>query len=385
MTGIGKYRPRLLAPGPVEVPPAVLAAMAKPTIHHRSPEFAALLERIRSKIAEVAFVPGDDVMILTASGTAAFESGLTACVPAGAKVLALHAGKFGARWATLARHHGYRVEEHSLPWGEAIDANQVADELRKHPDVSAVLVVHSETSTGTLHDIQAISKAVHDTVPEALLLVDCITSLTVAELRPNEWQLDGIFSGSQKGFMSPPGLSMAWLSERAWEHGAKAKTGFYLDLRKERDSQREGQCAYTPAVNLFYALEAAVEILLAEGIETIWQRRAHNNFAILAGAEAIGCKRFAARVSPAVAALRAPEKIMAPLIVKGFADRGVRISAGQDHTRDVLFRPSVLGYADSNDAVLLVAVLEDVLRELGSNVQHGVGVAAAMRALESQV
>jgi aspartate aminotransferase-like enzyme len=300
-------------------------------------------------------------------------------------VLALHAGKFGERWAALARHHGYEVKEMALAWGEAVDASQVADSLRNHPDVTAVLAVHSETSTGTLHDIQAIAKAVRDTVPDALLLVDCVSSLSVAELRPREWQLDGIFSCSQKGFMSPPGLSVAWLSERAWESGAKLKTGYYLDLRKERISQRDGQCAYTPAVNLFYALEVALEMLLAEGIETVWYRRANHNLAVLEGAEAIGCRRFAARVSPAVAALHAPEKIMAPAIVQGFAARGVRISAGQDHTRDVLFRPSVLGYADAYDAVLLVAVLEDVLRELGWEVQHGVGVAAAMRKLDSSV
>ena len=374
-------KPRLLAPGPVEVPPQVLEALGRPVIHHRSPDFAGLLGRLRPCLAELAQVPGDDVLVLTASGTAAFESGLLACVPTGSRVLAVQAGKFGARWATLARHYGYQVEELEFEWGEAVDPQRVADEVRSLGDVAAVLAVHSETSTGVLHDIEAIALAVRGVAPDTLLLVDCVTSLSVAELRPREWGLDGVFAGSQKGFMIPPGLSFAWLSDRAWERRADLRPGFYLDLRKERTSQRSGQCAYTPAVNLFYALEAALGLLLAEGIEAVWRQRSRNNLAVLVGAEAVGCSRYAARVSPAVAALRAPKGLAAPDIVQGFASRGVRISAGQDHARPVLFRPSVLGYADAYDAVLLVAVLEDVLRELGRPVPYGSGVAATLRSL----
>ena len=210
------FKPRLYAPGPVEVPPQVLEAVSRPVVHHRTPEFKELFLRTRQKLAEVACVPRDDVLILTASGTAGFEAGLLACVPKGAKVAGINAGKFGERWVKLARHYGFEVAELTLPWGQAADPEAVQAFLQAHPDVAAVLTAHSETSTGVLHDVQAIAAVVKETVPDALFLVDTVTSLGVSELRPKDWGLDGIFSGSQKGLMTPPGLAFAWLSERAW-------------------------------------------------------------------------------------------------------------------------------------------------------------------------
>ena len=375
------FKPRLYAPGPVEVAPQVLAALSRQVIHHRTKAFEALFGRVRERLAELACVPGEDVLVLTGSGTAAFEAGLLACVPQGAKVLGINAGKFGERWVKLAHTYGLEVVELKLEWGQVASPEAVRDLLKQHSNVAAVMTTHSETSTGALHDVQAISKVVHETAPDALFLVDCVTSLSVTELRPNEWGLDGVFSGSQKGLMLPPGLGFAWLSERAWARDDNLLPSFYLDLRKERTSQQQGQTAYTPAVNLVYGLNASLELLLEESIENVWARRERLNRAVLAGAEAVGCARYAERVSPAVAALRVPEGLDAPAIVKGFAQRGVRIAGGQDHAKPVLFRPSVLGYADAYDAVAVVAILEDVLRDLGQKVDYGQGVSAALKAL----
>ena len=375
------FKPRLYAPGPVEVPPQVLEAVSRPVVHHRTPEFKELFLRTRKKLAEVACVPGDDVLILTASGTAGFEAGLLACVPRGAKVAGINAGKFSERWVKLARHYGFDVAELTLSWGQAAGPEAVRAFLQANSDVKAVMTAHSETSTGVLHDVQAIAAVVKGTVPDALFLVDTVTSLGVSELRPKAWGLDGIFSGSQKGLMTPPGLAFAWLSERAWVRSENLLPTFYLDLRKERSQQRAGQTAYTPAVGLVAGLEVALEMLLAEGLENVWSRRETLNRAVLAGAAALGCRPYAERPSAATAALYAPEGVAAPDIVKGFSARGMRIAGGQDDAKPVLFRPSVMGYADRYDALTIVAALEEILLELGQDVSPGQGLAAALNVL----
>lgn len=371
-------KPRLLAPGPVEVPPAVLEAIARPTGHHRAPDFRELLLRVRGRLAELMRVP-DDVLVLTGSGTAAFEAAFLAAVPEGATVVAAHAGKFGERWAELARRFGRRVVDVAAPWGRVLEPQAVADALRAHPDAAALLLVHSETSTGVLHDVEAIAAAAREVAPDVLILVDAVTSLAAVELRPVDWGLDAVVSGSQKGVMMPPGLAFAWLSERAWAQEGTGP-GFYLDLRRERARQRDGQSATTPAVNLVYGLEAALGLLLGEGLERVWARRAALNEAILAAGEAVGLERYAERPSPAVAALRDPAR-EAPRILAAAAARGARFGSGQDQAKPELLRPSALGWADRYDAVTVAAVLEDALRDVGRDVPHGAATGAALRSL----
>ncbi len=374
-------KPRLFAPGPVEVPPQVLAAMAQPIIHHRTERFREIFLEVRRKLAEVACVPGEEVLVLSGSGSAALEAGLLGTVPKGSKVLAINAGKFGERWVRLAGAFAFEVVELKLDWGRAVKPEEVVARLEAHPDVKAVLATHSETSTGVLHDLEGIARAVKEKNAETLVLVDCVTSLGVAELRPPDWGIDAVLFGSQKGLMCPPGLAFAWLSERAWASGDGLNPSFYLDLHKERSSQRQGQTAYTPAVSLVFALDAALDMLLEEGLAGLWSRRERLNRAVIEGAEALGCRGYAERVSPAVAALAAPAGVKAADIVTGFAARGMRIAGGQDHAKPVLFRPSLMGYADRYDALALVAALEETLRDLGQEVAYGQGVSAAMRLL----
>ncbi len=380
---------RLLAPGPVEVPPAVLEALARPVVHHRSPAFVELFLEVRRRLAEVMLVPGEEVLVVTGSGTAGFEASLLATVPAGGRVLSLHAGKFGERWAAMARRFGLRGVELSAPWGSTFDLDRVRDELRRSGPFDAVTTTHSETSTGVLHDVEAIASVVREAAPDALLLVDAVTSLAAAELRPRAWGLDVVVSGSQKGLMVPPGLGFAYLSERAWQRSdALASEGeligsYYLDLRKERARQREGQTAATPAVSLVAGLDVALRLLLEEGIDAVWRRRRALNEALLAAGEAIGLARYAVRPSPAVAALTTPDGVAAPDVVRRLAAVGIRIGAGQDEAKPRLLRPSVLGWADRFDVVTLAAALEDALRDLGQDVAFGAGAAAALRSLAS--
>ena len=375
------YKSRLYAPGPVEVPRQVLEAISRPVIHHRTEAFKEIFLRTRAKLAELTCVPGDDMLILAGSGTAAFEAGFLACVPKGAKVIGINAGKFGERWVKLAQSYGHEVIEMRLEWGSVAHPEALRDLLGHHPDAAAVMTTHSETSTGALHDVKVLGEVVHDTLPDALFLVDCVTSLSATELRPKDWGLDGMFSGSQKGLMLPPGLGFAWLSERAWARSEHLTPSFYLDLRKERKRQREGQTAYTPAVNLIYGLETSLDMLLEEGIEVVWQRRKRNNNALIKGAEALGCRAYAERPSPAVAALYAPDGTDAPAIVEGFAKRGARIAGGQEHAKPVMLRPSVLGHTDSYDVITVLTIFEDVLRDLGQAIPYGQGVSTTLQVL----
>lgn len=376
------FKPRLIAPGPVEVPPAVLEAMARPVPHHRAPEFETTFTRARGRLAEVFAVPGDDVMIVTGSGTAGFEAALVTSVRAGGGVLALQAGKFGERWGNMAARLGHRVERLSSPAGVEFDLDALTAKLRAMPDLSAVTLVHSETSTGALHDVRAIAELVRRERPDALVLVDAVTSLASAELRPREWGLDAVVSGSQKGVMTPPGLAFVWLSERAWatsvEHGS-----YYLDLKRERAAQAQGQTAYTPAVSLVAGLDVALGMLLAEGLERVWRRRGALNAALLAAGTALGMRQLATHPSPAVAALVVPEGVSAPAVVRAALARGATLAGGQDELKPTLLRPSLLGYADRYDAIAVAQLLEDALRDVAPATPRGAAVAAALKALEA--
>jgi len=384
--GRGSFRPRLYAPGPVAVPPAVLEALARPVVHHRTDAFRASFLAVRAALAEVLEVPGDDVMLLTGSGTTAFEAALIAAVPRGGHVLALRGGRFGDRWAAMARAFGYRVSDHDVPWGRAFGVDGLRERLASVGRPDAVTLVHSETSTGVLHDVAALAQAVRTHAPDALILVDAVTSLAAAELRPRAWGLDAVVAGSQKGVMLPPGLGFAWLSERAWARAGDADRrvpAYALDLHRERPRQRSGDSGTTPATSLVLAAEVALGGLLAEGLAARRDALGRRNRALFAAGAALGAEPFAERPSPAVAAMTTPDGLAAPAVVRALAARGVRIAGGQDHLAARLIRPSLLGHGDDYDAVVLAAALEDAWRDAGVSVPHGAAVAAAMAALAS--
>ncbi|HRQ10125.1 MAG: alanine--glyoxylate aminotransferase family protein [Truepera sp.] len=380
------FKPRLLAPGPVEVPPAVLEALARPVTHHRAPAFRETFLRARERLATVFSVPGDDVLIVTGSGTAGFEAALVSAVPAGDRVLALHAGRFGERWAAMAESLGYQVEHLEAAPGAEFDLSEVAERLDATSQLAAVTLVQSETSTGALHDVRAVAELVRRVRPEALVLVDAVTSLACAELRPLEWGLDAVVSGSQKGVMTPPGLAFVWLSERAWQRSGEAgRAGsYYLDLHRERAKQAGGQTAFTPAVSLVAGLDVALGMLLDEGLENVWRRRAGLNAALLAAGGALGLRQFAARPSPAVAALVVPEGIGARAVLSAARARGATLAGGQGELAGTIIRPSLLGYADRYDAVAAAQLLEDALHDVDADTPKGVAVPAALRALAGE-
>ena len=371
-------KPRLYAPGPVEVPPEVLAALARPVLHHRSREFRDLLSRVRESLADVFRVQGDDVIVVTGSGSAAFEAALLATVPAGGDVLCLHSGRFGVRWAELARHYRFAVTEFAAEAGAEYDLEALDRALRGHSSLAAVTVVHSETSTGGLHDVAAVASLVRDRHPDAMVIVDAVTSLAAAELRPREWDLDAVVSGSQKGVMTPPGLAFAWLSDRAWRSTAELAPSAYLDLRRERGKQRDGQTSVTPATSLVAALDVALGMITSQGVEARWLEKRRLNDALIAAGSALGLTPLASRPSPALAALMLPGGVTAQSVVAAARELGVSIAGGEGALKERLLRPSLLGWADRYDLVTLAAALEDALRAVGHDVGYGVGPAAAL-------
>lgn len=383
------FRQRLIAPGPVEISNDVQRALSLPQLHHRSPEAKSVLKRALELLRVIARLPvssGWQPLILTMSGTGAFEAVLSSLVPHGAQVGSLSAGKFGERWSEMAHVLGYAVVEERFAWGESIPATAAA---RVAPDTRALLMTHSETSTGALHDLEQIAKAARAVNPEILIIVDAITSLGMAELRPVEWGLDAVISGSQKAVAGPPGLGLVFLSPRAL--GALANVqpnGYYLDLRRELKMQPQGETAFTPAINLMTALNASLEPIATEieqiGLEAYWQNKKALNDALLAAALALGCSSFAHVPSPACVTLIPPAPITGRMLWSALLKRGARAQTGQDAIKDVICRISFMGHFDRYDALSFAGLLEEALLDCGAKMTRGAGVAALWHALEGK-
>jgi len=372
---------RLLAPGPTPVPPEVLLAMAQPVLHHRTPEFEALFAQARRGL-QWLFQTRREVLILAASGTGAMEGAVVnACSP-GDRVLVIQGGKFGERWAEICQAYGLSVIPVEVPYGKAVDPQDVAAALRREPAIAAVFATHSETSTGVLHDLEAIAAIVRQT--PALLVVDAITSLGVVDLPTDAWGVDVVVAGSQKAMMLPPGLAFACLSDRAWAAAERARLPrYYFNFLVERKIQAKHQTAWTPAISLIAGLKAALDLLQAEGLSAIFARHERLARATRAAVTALGLDLFAERPSPAVTAVKVPEGVDGGAIVRVLRDKhGISIAGGQGSMKGKVFRIATLGYADAYDVLTGIAALEFTLAELGYPVRLGDGLRAAQDVLQ---
>ncbi len=372
-------RERLIAPGPVEVDPRVLLELAQPQMHHRSRDAAAKLMEARQKLTRLLGDPYDAV-ITTSSGTGAFEGALVSTTPAGARVVNAQAGKFSERWGDMAGRFGYDVQIVARPWGDLLDPEEVADASR---GAHTLLITHSETSTGALHDLKAIARAARDRNPDLIIIADCVTSYGVAELRPAAWGVDVIVSGSQKGTATPPGLGFVLFSPEVQERMVQNTAhGYYLDLTRELRGQKAGNTPQTPAINLMYALSAALDRPLSVPLEVLWAEQERKTAALIAAGAALGCPSWTTRPSPAVAVLQAPEGRTGRQIAAALTGLGQRALAGQAPHEDAVFRVSTMGYADRYDALGVAGMLEDAFAALGHRFQRGVAVSAAWAALQ---
>ncbi len=368
----------LLAPGPTPVPAQVLEAMARPLMHHRTPDFEALFEEVREGLSWLYQAPGD-VITLAASGSGGMEATVANLMSPGDAALVIEGGKFGERWTEICRAYGMNTEVLSVEWGRSVDLGEVKSRLEKGRH-RAVFVQASETSTGAKHDVEGLARAAREVSPETLVAVDAITALGVYDLRPSEWGLDAVVTGSQKAMMLPPGLAFVWLSERAWAAAEKARSPrYYFDLLIERKSQRKSTTAWTPAISLVAGLKVALGMMREEGLENIFERHARLARGVRAAMGALGLEIFPADLmSEAVTAVRVPEGIDGKAIPRKMQnEQGVTIAGGQSGLSGKIFRIGHLGYVDESDMLVAVGGVEATLADLGYSLEKGAGLTAA--------
>lgn len=360
------------------MPPEVLLRMAHPMIHHRSPDFTPVMEEVSAGLKWL-FQTNNDVLILASSGTGAMEGSVSNFLSPGDRVITVNGGKFGERWGKICKAFGVNAVEIKVEWGDAVDPSVIADHLKKDPSIKAVYVQASETSTGVAHDVKTIAGIVRN-YPDTMFVVDAITALGVFDIKPDEWGIDILVTGSQKALMLPPGLAFASVSEKAWKKNETAKCSrFYIDFKKERENIRKNTTAYTPAVSLIIGLQQVLRMLKEEGLDNIFTR--HH---MLAAATREGMKGFGLdllpRTSPsdAVTAVRAPEGFDGQQIYKRLRERhGITAAGGQDHLKGKIFRISHMGYCDKFDVITAIAATEMVLKEMGYNGELGSGLRRA--------
>jgi aspartate aminotransferase-like enzyme len=376
---------RLFTPGPTPILPAAQTAMASFAMHHRTADFRALYTRVLADMKDFIGTR-NDVLILASSGTGAMEGSVSNLTSPGDRVLVLTAGKFGERWRDLAKAFGCVVEVLSAPYGETLSLDDIRQKLT--PDVRAVYVQATESSTGARHDVKGIAKLVRAQGDETLLVVDAITGLGTTHFDVDGWGIDVIIGGSQKALMIPPGLAYCAVSERAWQRMETAKSPrYYFDFRKERKAAAKGESAYTPATSLFAALGAALDFVRQMGNgDLVAGREALVNNAELAaemtraGALALGLKLFAAAApAAALTAVQAPAGTDSSAIVKEFRESFASVVAnGQGEMKGKLFRIAHIGYYDYLDTIGILAALEHVLASVtGKPVEYGAAVRAA--------
>ena len=358
----------LRIPGPTPIPPAVAEAMARPMINHRGPEFAAMVARITTQLQHF-FQTTQPVLGFPSSGSGAMEAAIVNSFSPGDAVLSVTCGAFGNRLAKIAETFGLRVTRHEVEWGRAAEPAAVAEAMRAIPDLRGVLLTHNETSTGVTNDIQALAQEIRGRSGDTLILVDAVSSLGCVDLRMDEWDLDVVFTGSQKGWMVPPGLAMIAASERAWEATERATLPrFYWDFRMTRKSLEKGQTPYTPPVSIYYGLDVSLPMMRAEGREAIFARHAAAGALVRGRAQAMGLELFAdpAFASNTVTAIRVPESVDAKALTKALReDEGVVIAGGQEHLEGKIIRIGHLGYFTEADLTACMDALERRLTALG--------------------
>jgi aspartate aminotransferase-like enzyme len=358
---------RLFTPGPTPLLPAAQFAMAAADIHHRTPEFRALYERVLAQL-KVFVGTKNDVLLLASSGTGAMEASVSNLTSPGDRVLVLSAGKFGERWDSLAKAFGCQVDLVTVPYGETFALDTIKKALR--PDTRAVFVQATESSTGARHDIKAIAALLKDSGSDALLIVDGITGLGTTHLDIDAWGVDVIIGGSQKAVMIPPGLAYLSLSDRAWKATETSKNPrYYFDLRKERKNAQKGESSYTPAVALIAAMGAALDYIaaqaggdLAAGRDALIDNAETCAAMTRAAVQALGLKLFAPTApSAAATAILPPTGIDSGVIVKELKRRfAAVITNGQGEMKGQIFRIAHIGLFDYMDTIAIIAALEQV-------------------------
>ena len=361
----------LRIPGPTPCPPEILQAMAKQMIDHRGGEFVKIMNRVTDKLKQV-FMTKNDLFIMTGSGTGGMEAVIVNTLSPGDKVLVISIGSFGDRFASIAKKFGADVVPMNVEWGKAADPDAIRKALQADPKIKAVLITHNETSTGVTNDLAAISSVVKSF--DKLLLVDAISSMSSIKCPVDEWKLDVVASGSQKGWMVPPGLVFVSVSAEAWKAHASAKMPrFYWDFTQAKTYLERGQTPWTPAVSIVYAMDIALDMILKEGLDKVFARHARAAKAARDGVKSLGLSLYGDEkyASNTVTAVTAPEG----LDVRGLRrilreQHQVVLAGGQGKIEEKIFRIGHLGWVTDDDIAIVISALKVALPKAGFAVKN---------------
>ena len=360
----------LRIPGPTPVPAEILAAMAQPMINHRGPEFAAIMRRVTPRL-QYFFQTTSPVLTYPASGTGGQEAAIANLFSPGEHVVAITIGSFGNRFATIAQTYGLEVTRIEFPWGQAADPNIVEARLKSLKPYRGVLMTHNETSTGVLNDVETLAALIRQLNPDVLIAVDAVSSLGCVPLEMDPWDLDVVFTGSQKGWMTPPGVMMIAAGPRAWEANKTARLPrFYFDWGSSLKMLEVGQHPTTPPVSIFYALDLALEMMLAEGRKAIFERHQRTADYVRWRAKEMGLQLLAdhERASNTVTAVVTPEGIDTKALLKKLREEDLVVFAGgQGPLEGKIFRVGHLGFFQEVDLVEAMDKMELRLHEFGFN------------------
>ncbi len=356
----------LRIPGPTPLPDEVLRVMSKQMINHRGVEFGQILSDVTAKLKQLFQTKGD-VFLLTGSGTGGLEAAIVNTLSPGDKVLSVSIGVFGERFASIAQQFGAEVIPLGFEWGKAADADAVRQALHAEPDVKAVLVTHNETSTGVTNDLASISLVVKEF--DKLLLVDAISGLGSINLPVDEWHCDVTVTGSQKGWMAPPGLAMVSVSQEAWRAQANARMPrFYWDFAKAKSYLERGQTPWTPAITIVFALSVSLEMMLTEGLPNIIARHARLGKAARDGVKSLGLSLFAEEsyASNTVTAVAASDGLDTRKMLRILREEHqIVLAGGQQRLDGKIFRIGHLGWVSEDDIEIVISALKVVLPQAG--------------------
>ena len=372
------YKRRIFTPGPTPLMPAAQLAASKPIVHHRTEEFRDLVLTTRKNLQQI-FKTTADLVILSCSGTGAMEAAVANLVSTKTPAMTVVIGKFGERWGEICQAHGHSCVTLSKDPGEAAEAAEICVELEKNPGVKTLFLQGCETSTGTMHDLEAIGKTVRERFPEVLLVVDGITAVGSQPVHTDEWGLDVVISGSQKSFAMSPGLAFVSLNQRALTRLRDNGGGYYFNLGREVASQRQGKTTFTPAVSLYQSLLASTSEILDQGVDRIVEEAAQMARATRAGLRALRCTLLSTSPANAATAAFPPPGVQATDLMRVLDERfGVKIAGGQGKLKSKIFRIAHLGYFDFLDVVSVVGGLELAIGELSGRKPDGSGLRATL-------
>lgn len=372
----------LLAPGPTPVPSEALLAMAMPILHHRSPDFLPVLDTAKKGL-QWLYQTKNDVLILCSTGTGGMVGSVNNFFSPGDKALVINAGNFGERWTKICKAYGLDVREIKYEWGYAAKPEDIEKALKADPSIKGVFIQASETSTGVYHDIKAVASIVrkHE---NTIFVVDAISALVAHDIKMDEWGIDVLIGGSQKGLMLPPGLAFVGISDKAWKFEQNAKCPkFYFNFKKERENLAKNQTNFTSPVTLIIGLNECLKLLQKEGLENAFERHRRLANATREAAKAIGLELFSREShSNSVTAINAPAGFDGQEICKNLRVKyGITAAGGQGHAKGKIFRIAHLGYADTFDIITAIAGVEMVLKGMGYPLKLGTGVSVAQELL----